>query len=213
MDSILKPDHLGLALETNLIRDAASAEIYKGVKDAANNTAGAVHARNPSVPMSVSVQVDHAWGKLGGGTYKGVAQDYIDFPLLTELGLSSYAYFGFKNPTEIPMDYYSRLVAGKDLPVFVTEGGWASASINTDGISFTSTRSCNAIIFYIMLICWMRQKLPRFFNYCLPILMLLRFRLLLLPLSNIFQVWDCWILTFRQNLRWLFGMIYLPIEN
>lgn len=139
MDSILKPDHLGLALETNLIRDAASAAIYKGVKDAANNTAVAVHARNPSVPLSISVQVDHAWGKLGGGSYQGIAQDFIDFPFLQELGLSSYPYFGFKNPSEIPMDYYSRLVAGKALPVFVTEGGWASASINSGGISYTST--------------------------------------------------------------------------
>lgn len=139
MDSILKPDHLGLALETNLIRDAASAAIYKGVKDAANNTAVAVHARNPTVPLSISVQVDHAWGKLAGGTYQGVTQDFIDFPFLQELGLSSYAYFGFKNPTEIPIDYYSRLVKGKNFPVFVTEGGWASASINTGGISYTSS--------------------------------------------------------------------------
>jgi hypothetical protein len=85
------------------------------------------------------VQVDHAWGKLGGGSYQGIAQDFIDFPFLQELGLSSYPYFGFKNPSEIPMDYYGRLVVGKALSVFVTEGGWASASINSGGISFTST--------------------------------------------------------------------------
>src|SRR5580692_2625597 len=32
VDSILKPDHLGLALETNLIRAAAPDSIYQGVK-------------------------------------------------------------------------------------------------------------------------------------------------------------------------------------
>lgn len=139
MDSILKPDHLGLALETNLIRDAAVSSIYQGVKSAANNTAQVIHVRNPSVPLSISVQVDHAWGKLGGGVYQGIDQDFIDFPFLTELGLSSYPYFGYKNPTEIPADYYARLTKGKNFPVFVTEGGWASSSVNTGGITFTSS--------------------------------------------------------------------------
>lgn len=136
MDSILKPDHLGLALETNLIRDAAPAALYNGVKTAVNTTAQAVRARNATVPLSVSVQVDHAWGKLVGGTYVGVAQDFTDFPFIQELGLSSYPYFGFSNPTEIPMNYYSRLVEGKNLPVFATEGGWSSASVPG---SFTSS--------------------------------------------------------------------------
>lgn len=139
MDSILKPDHLGLALETNLIRDAAPSNIYNGVKQAANATAQAVRARNATVPLSVSVQADHAWGKLLGGTYKGVAQDFVDFPFAQELGISSYAYFGFNKPTDIPTNYYSRLLDGKNLPVFVTEGGWTSASVSTPTASFTSS--------------------------------------------------------------------------
>ena len=139
MDSILKPDHLGLALETNLIRDAAPSNIYNGVKQAANATSQAVRARNATVPLSVSVQADHAWGKLLGGTYKGVAQDFVDFPFAQELGISSYAYFGFNKPTDIPTKYYSRLLDGKNLPVFVTEGGWTSASVSTPTASFTSS--------------------------------------------------------------------------
>lgn len=136
MDSILKPDHLGLALETNLIRDAAPADIYTGVKTAANATAQIIRARNASVPLSVSVQVDHAWGKLVGGSYIGIAPDFSDFPFIQELGLSSYPYFGFSNPTDIPMNYYTRLVEGKNLPVFVSEGGWSSVSVPG---SFTSS--------------------------------------------------------------------------
>lgn len=139
MDSILKPDHLGLALETNLIRDAASVSIYNGVKKAANDVAALIKVRNPNVPLSISVQVDHAWGKLVGGSYKGVAQDFVDFPFLKELGLSSYAYFGFSNPTDIPTNYYSRLMEGKTFPVFITEGGWPSASATTSNGSFTSS--------------------------------------------------------------------------
>jgi len=136
MDSILKPDHLGLALETNLIRDAAPASIYNGVKQAANGAAQAVRARNKTVPLSVSVQADHAWGKLIGGTYKGIAQDFVDFPFIQEIGISSYAYFGFDKPTDIPTNYYSRLLEGKNLPSFVTEGGWTSASVTTPDQSF-----------------------------------------------------------------------------
>jgi hypothetical protein len=139
MDSILNPDHLGLALETNLIRDAAPAAIYTGVKTAVTATAQAVRTRNATVPLSISVQVDHAWGKLGGGSYMGIAQDFIDFPFIQELGLSSYPYFGFDNPTDIPTNYYTRLVEGKNFPVFITEGGWASASVTTPDRSFVSS--------------------------------------------------------------------------
>ena len=131
MDSILKPDHLGLALETNLIRDAAPASIYEGVKDAANATAAIIKSKNPGVPLSVSVQADHAWGKLIGGSYQGIAQDFIDFPFIEELGISSYPYFGFDKPADIPVDYYSKLVQGNSIPVFVYEGGWTSLAVNT----------------------------------------------------------------------------------
>ncbi len=43
MDSLFQPEHLGLALETNLIRDAASPAIYNGVKQAANAAFTDVH--------------------------------------------------------------------------------------------------------------------------------------------------------------------------
>lgn len=139
MDSILHPDHLGLALETNLIRDAATAAIYNGVKKAANDVALLIKARNPNVPLSVSVQADHAWGKLVGGTYKGIEEDFTDFPFTQELGISSYPYFGFEKPTDIPTNYYLRLLDGREISVAITEGGWASASINTPNISFISS--------------------------------------------------------------------------
>jgi hypothetical protein len=135
----LEPDHLGLALETNLIRAAAPATIYEGVKDAANATAAVIKSQHPNLPLSISVQADFAWGKLGGGTYRGIATDFIDFPFLEELGVSSYPYFEFTTPTDIPVNYYSRLVEGKNLPVFISEGGWTSASINTSDYTITSS--------------------------------------------------------------------------
>ncbi len=127
MDSMLKPDHLGLALETNLIHAASPSAIYNGVKKAANDAVADVRAVDTTVKLSVSVQADVAWGKLGGnGPYVGIAQDFIDFPFVEELGISSYPYFNFSKPADLPIDYYSKLVTGKSLPVFISEGGWTS---------------------------------------------------------------------------------------
>ncbi|MGC4021167.1 MAG: hypothetical protein QM734_04105 [Cyclobacteriaceae bacterium] len=133
MDSILKPDHLGLALETNLIRDLASSSIYNGVKQAVNSAAIDVRAYDKTVKLSVSVQVDDAWGKILNDSYKGIDKDLNDFPFVEELGLSSYPYFVFDNPSNIPIDYYSKLVEGKNIPVFISEGGWSSTPIIVSG--------------------------------------------------------------------------------
>jgi hypothetical protein len=131
MDSILQPEHLGLALETNLIRGLAPDSIYQAVKKAANDAAGDIRQYDKDVKLSVSVQVDRAWGYLGNDAYEGVEQDFIDFPFIDELGLSSYPYFDFDTPEEIPADYYSRLVEGKNIPVFVSECGWSSETVAT----------------------------------------------------------------------------------
>jgi len=139
MDSVLKPEHLGLALETNLIRTASTPAIYNGVKLAANDAAEELVLRNTKAKLSVSVQVDHAWGRLIGGVYKGVEEDFADFPFIEEVGLSSYPYFGYDHPDEIPLDYYSRLVEGKEIPVFVTEGGWTSQPLVTPDRNFFSS--------------------------------------------------------------------------
>lgn len=129
MDSMLQPDHLGLALETNLIRDAAPDSVYQGIKKSANEAASEIRAFDNEVKLSISIQVDWAWGKLGSGTLRGIAKDFEDFPFMEELGLSSYPYFGFDKPQDIPIDYYSKLIEGKTIPVFVSEGGWSSQTV------------------------------------------------------------------------------------
>lgn len=59
----------------------------------------------------------------------GIAQDRADFPFLQALGLSSYPYLvGTADPDELPLEYYSQLVAGAPLPLYVIEGGWPSTS-------------------------------------------------------------------------------------
>lgn len=131
MDTILKPDYLGLVAETNLIRAAAPAPLYAAVKQVANDAAADVRAVDPIVKLYVSVQVEVAWGRLGGGsTYVGVATDLADFPFMQSLGLSSYPFLaGFAEPEDVPLDYYARLPQGTALKPMVVEGGWTSASV------------------------------------------------------------------------------------
>jgi hypothetical protein len=60
--------------------------------------------------------------------YQGVERDFADFPFMQALGLSSYPYFVFADPDQVPLDYYSRLPNGRTLPVMVVEGGWTSGA-------------------------------------------------------------------------------------
>jgi hypothetical protein len=128
VDTILYPDYLSLAAETNLIRLAAPAPVYAAVVGMVNDAAQELRGAGSTTPLMVSVQVETAWGRLQGGTtYVGIAQDRADFPFISALGLSSYPYLGgYGDPDSVPLDFYSRLVTGAALPIIVLEGGWPS---------------------------------------------------------------------------------------
>lgn len=130
MDTLIHPDYLSVASETNLIRAAAPAPLYSAVVQVANDAAADVRARDKTVKLFTTVQVEVAWGRLGGaGPYVGIATDRTDFPFAQVLGLSSYPYLaGFTNPDSLPVDYYSRLIETQPLPEMVIEGGWSSDS-------------------------------------------------------------------------------------
>ena len=125
------PEFLGLAAETNLIRAAGTAALYSAVVQAANDAAADLRTAGRAAPLMISVQVETAWGGLTGGSYAGVEQDFQDFPFTQVLGLSSYPYFAYAQPENIPSNYYVRLLNGRTLPVMVVEGGWTSASVGS----------------------------------------------------------------------------------
>ena len=132
-DSIVRPDWLALAMETNLIRAASTPSVYGAVVTMTNATAAQLRAAGSPTKLMVSVQVETAWGRLagsGGGTFVGIQQDRSDFPFVQVLGLSSYPYLGgFGTPEQIPLDYYARLASGSTIPMMVVEGGWTSGSV------------------------------------------------------------------------------------
>ena len=93
-----------------------------------------------ALPLYASIQVETAWGRLGrqsGAGFVGIDQDLRDFPFNNVLALSSYPYLGgFKDPRDIPLDYYTRLRGTRALPEMVLEGGWPSTSVR--GVFSTS---------------------------------------------------------------------------
>lgn len=149
--SVLRPQWLGLAVETNLVRAAAPATLYQAVRTvaaaAAADVAGSLAADGSPIVPFVSVQVEMAWGRLAGaGAFAGVAQDRADFPFAQALGLSSYPYFAYATPQDIPADHYSRVLAsyGAAVPAFVSEGGWPSTGVSADGVDIVSSAALQA---------------------------------------------------------------------
>src|SRR5436190_2488694 len=125
----IQPRYLGLAAETNLIRQLAADSVYQAVVTMTNAAATQITGASLPSKLYVSVQVETAWGR-PAGPYQGIAQDLSDFPFVEALGLSSYPYLGgFGDPESIPLDYYSRVPQGTTLPVIVVEGGWPSVSV------------------------------------------------------------------------------------
>jgi hypothetical protein len=135
--SLVRPEYLGLASETNLVRAVAPASLYSALAAAGSQAAAAARAAFPAARLFATVQVETAWGRLPrAGGFAGVARDRADFPFAELLGLSSYPYLGgFGEPEELPLDYYSRLAAESPLPLMVIEGGWTSADVA--GVSST----------------------------------------------------------------------------
>ncbi len=129
--TILAPDFLGLAAETNLIRLVAAPALYAALVAMVNDAAADVRAAAAAIPLYVSVQAEVAWGRqLPTPAYIGVAQDLVDLPFVQALGISSYPYLGgFADPEVVPLDFYTRLAEGRSLPLLVVEGGWPSVTV------------------------------------------------------------------------------------
>lgn len=146
VESMLRPERLGLAAETNLIRDIAAPQTYAAVRATAQAVETALQGAAARSQRFISVQVERAWGGLGGsGAFTGIDQDLADFPFTQALGLSSYPYFMWAQPEDIPADYYLRLKGSRNLPMLVTEGGWTSASLPGSAIQSSPQKQARYI--------------------------------------------------------------------
>lgn len=127
----IRPDYLGLAAETNLIRLQAPAGVYAAMVQMTNAAAADVRSLGGKQPVLYSsIQADLAWGP-PPGPFRGAETDFKDFPFNGVIALSSYPYFFFSDPDQIPLDYYTRIAGGRSLPIMVVEGGWTSAAVGS----------------------------------------------------------------------------------
>jgi hypothetical protein len=126
--SAVRPEWMGLAAETNLIREQVPGPVYAALVSMANAAAADVRAIGGRQPLLyTSIQADVAWGP-PPAAYHGAERDFQDFSFMQVLAISSYPYFSYADPDQIPLDYYTRIANGRPLPVMVVEGGWPSAA-------------------------------------------------------------------------------------
>jgi hypothetical protein len=129
--SAIRPDYLGLAAETNLIRQQIAPPVYTALVQMTNAAAADVRALGGTQPhLYVSIQADFAWGP-PPAAYQGAETDFHDFPFNEVLAISSYPYFVYADPDQIPLDYYTRIANGRAIPIMVVEGGWTSAAVGS----------------------------------------------------------------------------------
>ena len=108
--------------------EQAPAPVYDALVKMANDAVADVRALGGKQPLLyASVQADLAWGP-PPAAYTGVERDFQDFSFAQVLAISSYPYFAYADPDQIPLDYYTRLENGRSLPIMVVEGGWPSAA-------------------------------------------------------------------------------------
>jgi hypothetical protein len=133
---LAKPDFLCIGVETNLVHAGAPKAIYDALVKMDNDTARAIKAAAPGVKLNVSAQLETAWGFLpGAGKFVGAEDVFRDFPFIDVLGLSSYAYFAYPEPEKIPLDYFSRILNGRKMPVIFIEGGWPTRAATIPGMN------------------------------------------------------------------------------
>ncbi len=126
-----KPEFLGLASEINSLAARGDPELYAAVKLMCDRLAPRIREISPETRVFVSFQVDEAWARVPG------LPSRVDHFELTRdfdidvLGLSSYPSFFFEDPSDIPPDYFSKLMVASGKPVLVAEGGWSSDPAGT----------------------------------------------------------------------------------
>lgn len=128
-----KPSYLALGIEVNVLFEKSPAEFeqftnfYAQVYDA-------VKATSPGTKVFTIFQLEKMKG-LGGGLFGGSNDPSKNewallerFPRNDILSLTTYPSLIFKDPSELPNDYYSEIASHTSKPVAIIETGWHTAS-------------------------------------------------------------------------------------
>lgn len=92
--------------------------------------AQAIHAQSPNTKVFTTFQYEHLLGMNGGifggknDTSKSLERLFADFPGADIIGITTYPTLIYKDPSEIPSTYYTKLFSMTSKPILFTEMGW-----------------------------------------------------------------------------------------
>jgi hypothetical protein len=129
------PHYLGLASEINAYMDAYPKDA-KNFISLYNEIYALVKAEAPETQIFVTFQWDdlnNMFPQPEEGNRHKLEPNWEQFeafePNLDVWAISTYPYFAFPSASDIPADYYSRLLTRTDKPIAVAEGGFTSQDV------------------------------------------------------------------------------------
>ena len=125
-----KPEYLGLGIEVNMLYEKSPDE-FEVFVDFYNEVYDAVKAASPKTKVFTIFQLERMKG-LNGGLFGGVNDPKKQQWSLLEkfrsdiIAFTTYPGLVYKNPSEIPQDYYTEIKSHATKPIAFTEIGWHS---------------------------------------------------------------------------------------
>lgn len=127
-----KPEYMGFGIEINIL-SAKSPEDFEKFVSLYNEVYDAVKTKSPNTKIFTIFQLEKMKG-LDGGLFGGTndpakAQWSLleRFPKSDIIAFTTYPGLIYKDPSEIPQDYYTEIKSHTTKPVAFTEIGWHSA--------------------------------------------------------------------------------------
>ncbi|MFH0884436.1 MAG: hypothetical protein V1861_01885 [Candidatus Micrarchaeota archaeon] len=128
-----KPEYLGLGIEVNILYEKSPADFDEFVQFY-GEVYDAVKAKSPNTKVFTVFQLEKMKG-LGGGLFGGTNDaSNAQWSLLDRFQKSDIIVFTtypdliYKDPSEIPQDYYSEIKTHTTKPIAFSEIGWHSAA-------------------------------------------------------------------------------------
>lgn len=126
-----RPTYLGIGNEVNRVWEA-NPTAFEAWVAALPEIVNAVHEVDPDTQVFATFQYEFL---VGHDAITGSGREANWTPLeraaahLDLVAFTSYPYFGYETPEEVPADYYAAIAQHTDRPVGFTEIGWPSAPI------------------------------------------------------------------------------------